>query len=82
VTADRPLPERVRRAVAQQLGLAPSELVPEARLVEDLGADSLDLVELVMALEEIFDVELPEADVEPLRTIADLEQYLLARLRA
>ncbi len=71
---------RVRRVIAQQLGLSVEELVPEADILADLGADSLDVLELVMALEESFDLEVPDADVEALRTLGDVERYLVGRL--
>ena len=71
---------RVRRVIAQQLGFLVEELVPEADILADLGADSLDVVELVMELEESFDLEVPDSDVEALRTLGDVERYLVERL--
>lgn len=71
---------RVRRVIAQQLGLSVEEMVPEADILADLGADSLDVLELVMALEERFDLEVPDSDVEALRTLGDVERYLVERL--
>ena len=68
--------QRLRTVVAEQLGLDPSEVVPEARILDDLGADSLDVVELVMALEESFDIEVPDADMEMLQTIGDVAAYV------
>jgi len=68
--------ERLRAVVAEQLGLDRTEIVPEARILDDLGADSLDIVELVMALEETFDIEVPDADVEMLQTIGDVAAYV------
>ena len=70
----------VRQLIASQLGVDPSEAVPEAQILDDLGADSLDVVELVMALEERFGLEIPDADVASLRTIGDVEAYLAMRL--
>ena len=52
------------------------EVVPEARILDDLGADSLDVVELVMSLEEVFDITIPDEDVEALTTVADMQTYL------
>ncbi len=72
--------ERVRALVSTQLGVAPEEVVPDARILDDLGADSLDVVELVMALEEAFDVSVPDDDVTALRTIGDVSVYLDKRL--
>ena len=73
------LQERLYALVANQLGLEREELVPEARILDDLGADSLDVVELVLALEESFDIVVPDEDVERLRTIGDVQQYLEVR---
>ena len=56
------------------------ELEPEAQILHDLGADSLDVVELVMALEEAFGIEIPDQDVDALRTVGDVESYLAKRL--
>ncbi len=67
---------RVRNIVAEQLGVDIEEIRPDAHILDDLGADSLDVVELVMALEESFDIEIPDSAVEGLRTIADVERYV------
>ncbi len=63
-----PVIQRVSSIVGEQLGVEKAELVPEASLLDDLGADSLDVVELVMALEEEFGIEVPDDDVENIRT--------------
>jgi acyl carrier protein len=68
--------------VANQLGVEREELVPQARILDDLGADSLDVVELVMALEESFDIVVPDEDVEGLQTLKDVQQYLELRTAA
>jgi len=73
------LQERLYALVANQLGLEREELVPEAHILDDLGADSLDVVELMMALEESFDIVVPDEDVERLQTIGDVQQYLELR---
>jgi acyl carrier protein len=73
------LQERLYALVANQLGLEREELAPEAHILDDLGADSLDVVELVMALEESFDIVVPDEDVERLQTIGDVQQYLELR---
>jgi acyl carrier protein len=73
------LQERLYALVANQLGLEREELVPEAHILDDLGADSLDVVELMLALEESFDIVVPDEDVERLQTIADVQQYLEVR---
>jgi acyl carrier protein len=73
------LQERLYVLVANQLGLEREELVPQARILDDLGADSLDVVELVMALEDSFDIVVPDEDVEQLQTLKDVQQYLELR---
>ena len=73
------LQERLYVLLASQLGLEREELVPEAHILDDLGADSLDVVELMMAIEESFEIVVPDEDVERLQTIADVQQYLEVR---
>ena len=80
-TAEGNLVERVRGLVSEQLGLSPSELTPDSSILDDLGADSLDVVEMVMAIEEVFDIEVPDEDAEAMRTIGDVENYVSRRLR-
>ncbi len=67
--------ERVTQIVVDQLGVEPAEVVPEASFV-DLGADSLDRVELVMAFEESFDLEIPDADAEKITTVREAIEYI------
>ncbi len=74
------LQERIRGVVARQLGVELDEVIPDASLQEDLGADSLELVELLMALEDEFDIEVPEEVAESITTIADVEHYILEHL--
>ena len=74
------LEERIRGVVARQLGVERADVVPDASLYEDLGADSLELVELLMALEDEFDIEVPEDVAETITTIADVERYLIEHL--
>jgi acyl carrier protein len=62
----------VKRIIVEHLGIDEAKVVPKARLAEDLGADSLDVVELVLALEEAFDIEIPEEEGEKLRTVNDV----------
>ena len=62
--------------IANQLGVEKEIITPEAHVVDDLGADSLDVVELVMALEEAFDLEIPDEDAEKIRTVKDIFDYL------
>jgi acyl carrier protein len=71
------LESRIRGVVARHLGVEPSEVIPDASLQEDLGADSLELVELLMALEDEFDIEVPEEVAETITTIADVERYII-----
>jgi acyl carrier protein len=74
------LAERVYALVGEQLGVEKESLVPEANLLDDLGADSLDVVELVMAIEEEFGIEVPDADAENIRTLGDITSYIEARV--
>ena len=68
--------EKVRDIVAEQLGVEPSEITPESSFVDDLGADSLDIVELIMALEEEFNMEIPDEEAEKISTVGDVVEYI------
>ena len=68
--------ERVKKIIAEQLGVEEDEVTPEASFVEDLGADSLDTVELVMALEEEFGIEIPDEDAEKILTVGKALDYI------
>ena len=68
--------ERVKKFIAEQLGVEEEEVTPEAHFVEDLGADSLDTVELVMALEEEFEIEIPDEDAEKILTVGKAMDYI------
>ena len=68
--------EKVKEIVVQQLGVAPEQVTPEAKFIEDLGADSLDQVELVMALEEEFGADIPDEAAEKLATVGDAIKYI------
>ncbi|HOC08166.1 MAG: acyl carrier protein [Clostridiales bacterium] len=68
--------EKVREIIADQLGVDEEEISSDARFIEDLGADSLDLVELIMALEEEFDLEIPDEDAEKISTVGDAVEYI------
>ncbi len=68
--------EKVTEIIVEQLGVKPEEVTPEASFVDDLGADSLDTVELVMAFEEEFGVEIPDEDAEKIRTVGDAVKYI------
>jgi len=67
---------RVKEIICEQLGVSEEEVTPEASFIEDLGADSLDLVELVMALEEEYDIEVSDEDAEKIRTVRDVLGYI------
>lgn len=68
--------EKVRKIIVDQLGVSPEEVTLEASFIDDLGADSLDTVELVMALEEEFDMEIPDEDAEKIVTVGDAIDYI------
>lgn len=68
--------ERVKKIIAEQLGLEEEDVTPEASFVEDLGADSLDTVELVMAFEEEFAIEIPDEDAEKILTVQNAVDYI------
>lgn len=68
--------ERVKKVVVEQLGVAEEQVTPEASFVDDLGADSLDTVELVMALEEEFDAEIPDDKAESITKVKDAVDYI------
>ena len=72
--------ERVKKIVAEQLGVAEDQITNEASFVDDLGADSLDTVELVMALEEEFETEIPDEDAEKIETIQDAINYVSSHM--
>ena len=74
------LNDRLRSLMAEQLGVEPAEMKSDANILEVLGADSLDVVELVMAIEEAFDIEIGDEDAEAIRTVGDVEAYVLKRL--
>ena len=69
---------RVREIIINELGVEPDKVTDEASFVEDLGADSLDTVELVMAFEEEFGIDIPDEDAEQMRTVGDAIKYLKA----
>ncbi len=76
------LEERVSAIIVEQLGVTKEELAPKASFIDDLGADSLDIVELVMAMEEEFDIEIPDDDAEKIQTIGDVITYVKGKLEA
>jgi len=72
--------ERVKKIVVEQLGVEEDQVTPDASFIDDLGADSLDTVELVMALEEEFDIEIPDEEAEKIGTLAQATAYAEANL--
>lgn len=68
--------ERVKSIIVEQLGVSLEEVTPTASFIEDLGADSLDIVELIMALEEEYDLEIPDEDAEKIQTVEDVTKYI------
>ncbi|HUU80058.1 MAG TPA: acyl carrier protein [Acidobacteriota bacterium] len=68
--------EKVRKIVCEQLDVAEKDVVPDASFVDDLGADSLDQVELIMAMEEEFDISIPDEDAEKIVTLKDAIEYI------
>jgi acyl carrier protein len=73
--------ERVKQIIVEQLGVDEAEVTPNASFVDDLGADSLDTVELVMAFEEAFEIEIPDEDAEKIRTVQDAISYIDAHAK-
>ncbi|NLX75796.1 MAG: acyl carrier protein [Clostridiaceae bacterium] len=70
--------EKVKEIIVDQLGVEESEVTMEASFIDDLGADSLDIVELIMALEEEFDLEIPDKEAEKITTVGDAVEYIKA----
>jgi acyl carrier protein len=74
--SDKPIDQRVKDIVVEQLGVKAEQVTPQAKFIEDLGADSLDTVELVMALEEEFGIEVPDEQAEKLQSVGDVIKYV------
>jgi acyl carrier protein len=74
--SEKSIEEKVKDIIVEQLGVNPEQVTPEASFIEDLGADSLDTVELVMAFEEEFNVEVPDEDAEKLQTVGQVVKYI------
>ncbi len=68
--------DEIKEVIVEQLNVAEDEVKPEAKFVEDLGADSLDVVEMIMALEEKFEIEIPDSEAEKIQTVQDVINYI------
>ena len=77
--SEKSIEEKVKDIIVEQLGVNPEQVTPTASIIEDLGADSLDTVELVMAFEEEFGVEVPDEDAEKLQSVGDVIKYIEER---
>lgn len=77
--SDKSIEERVKEIIVDQLGVSADQVTLEAKFVEDLGADSLDTVELVMALEEEFDIEVPDDEAEKLQAVKDVVTFITSK---
>lgn len=73
--------ERIKEIISEQLGVSEDSITMETSFTDDLGADSLDLVELIMALEEEFDIEMPDSEIENIKTVADAVSFLKSLLQ-
>ena len=76
MAAEKTIEQRIKDIIVEQLGVNPDQVTPEAKFIEDLGADSLDTVELVMALEEEFGLEVPDEEAEKLQSVGDVVKYI------
>ncbi len=74
--SDNSLADRIGKIIVEQLGVNEDQVKPEAKFIEDLGADSLDTVELVLALEEEFETEIPDEDAEKLQSVGDVIKFI------
>ncbi|MCU0797921.1 MAG: acyl carrier protein [Akkermansiaceae bacterium] len=78
--SDKSIEDRVKDIIVEQLGVNADQVTPEAKFIEDLGADSLDTVELVMAFEEEFEIEVPDEEAEKLQAVGDVITYVQGAL--
>jgi acyl carrier protein len=76
MAAEKTIEQKVKDIIVEQLGVNPDQVTPDAKFIEDLGADSLDTVELVMALEEEFGQEIPDEEAEKLQSVGDVTKYI------
>ena len=80
--AEKSVEQKVKDIIVEQLGVNPDQVTPDAKFIEDLGADSLDTVELVMALEEEFEIEIPDEDAEKITTVSQAISYISDRRKS
>ncbi len=73
---------KIKDIVVEELGVAPEKVTEDARFIEDLGADSIGVMELVMKMEEEFDLKIPDEDIEKLRTVGDVINYILEKVQS
>ena len=73
---------KIKDIVVEELGVAPEKVTEDARFIEDLGADSIGVMELVMKMEEEFDLKIPDEDIEKLRTVGDVIDYILEKVKS
>jgi len=74
--------EKVKKIIIEQLGVNESEVTPEAKFIDDLGADSLDIVELIMAFEDEYGIEIPDEDAEKIETVGDAIRYIEEHIKS
>ena len=79
MAAEKTIEQKVKDIIVEQLGVNADQVTPDAKFIEDLGADSLDTVELVMAFEEEFDIEVPDEEAEKLQSVGDVVTYVTAQ---
>ena len=80
MAAEKSTEQRIKDIIVDQLGVNADQVTPEAKFIEDLGADSLDIVELVMEFEKEFEIDIPDEDAEKLRTVGDAIAYLQSKV--
>ncbi|MCI5970249.1 MAG: acyl carrier protein [Oscillospiraceae bacterium] len=73
--------DRIKTIIVDQLGIDENKITPEASFIDDLGADSLDMVELIMAIEEEFEIEVPEEEAENITTVSDAMNYISSKIK-
>ncbi len=73
---------KIKDIVVEELGVSPDKVTEDARFIEDLGADSIGVMELVMKMEEEFDLKIPDEDIEKLRTVGDVINYILEKVKS